>query len=87
MLIANEVRIGGLEGGPAETDQFEANHHLILVATAVVFEADVPGGNCVTVGFDSFLVPPSTCIGGEGQNIRKAMEELEKIGVGLSKGV
>ena len=69
LLIANEVRIGGLGGGPAETDQFEANHHLILVATAIVFEADVPGGNCVTVGFDSPLVRPWTCIGGEGQNI------------------
>ena len=81
------MRIGGLGGGPAETDQFEANHHLILVATAIVFEADVPGGNCVTVGFDSPLVRPWTCIGGEGQNITKAMEELEKIGVGLSKAV
>ena len=29
--------------------------------------------------------PSLTCIGGEGQNIRKAMEELEKIGVGLSQ--
>ena len=27
----------------------------------------------------------STCIGGQGQNIRTAMEELAKIGVGLSK--
>ena len=53
----------------------------------VVFQADVPGGNWVTVGFDSPLVRPWTCIGGEGQNIRKATEELEKIGVGLSKGV
>ena len=77
LLIANEVRIGGLGGSPAETDQFEAIHHLILVATVIVFQAHVPGGNCVTVGFDSFLVPPSTCIVGEGQNIRKAMEELE----------
>ena len=33
------------------------------------------------------MVCPSTCIGGEGQNIRTAMEELEKIGVGLSKAV
>ena len=66
-----------LGGGPSEMDQFEANHHLILVATVVVFQADVPGGNWVTVGFDSPLVRPWTCIGGEGQNIRKAMEELE----------
>ena len=84
LLIANEVRMGGLGGGPAETDKFEANHHLILVATVVVFQADAPGGNWVTVGFDSPLVHPWTCIGGEGQNIRKAMEEpesFEKIGV------
>ena len=54
---------------------------------AAVFEADVPGGNWVTVGFESSLVRPSTCIGGEGQNIRKAMEELEKIRLRLSKGV
>ena len=84
MLIANEVRIGGLGGGPAEMDQFEANHHLILVATVVVFQADVPGGNWVTVGFDSPLVRPWTCIDGEG---RRAMEELENIGVGLGKAV
>ena len=32
-------------------------------------------------------VRPSMALGGEGQNIRKAMDELEKIGVGLSKGV
>ena len=38
--------------------------------------------------FRSVMYGPSlTCIGGEGQNIRKAMEELEKIGVGLSKAV
>ena len=81
------MRIGGLGGRPAETCNFEAIHHLILVATGVVFQADVPGGNWVTVGFDSPLVRPWTCIGGEGQNIRKATEELEKIGVGLSKAV
>ena len=77
LLIANEVRIGGPGGCADKTDHFEAIHHLILVAMAVVFEADVPGGNWVTVGFDSSLVRPWTCIGGEGQNIRKAMEELE----------
>ena len=37
---------------------------LILVALAVVFEADVPSGNWVTAGFDSPLARPSTCIGG-----------------------
>ena len=30
----------------------------------VDFEADVPGGNWVTVGFDSPRVRPVTCIGG-----------------------
>ena len=79
LLIANEVRIGGPGGGADKTEDFEAIYHLILVAMAVVFEADVPGGNWVTVGFDSPLVRPSTCIGGEGQNIRKAMEEREKL--------
>ena len=69
LLIANEVRIGGLGGSRAERDKFGANHHLILVATVVVFAAHVPGGNWVTVGFDSPLVRPWTCIGGEGQNI------------------
>ena len=64
LLIANEVRIGGLGGSPAETDQFEANQHLNQVATVVGFEVDVPCGNWVTVGFDSPLVRPWTCIGG-----------------------
>ena len=76
LLIANEVRIGGLGGSRAERDKFGANHHLILVATVVVFAAHVPGGNWVTVGFDSPLV--------QG---RRAMEELENIGVGLGKAV
>ena len=58
LLIANEVRIGGLGGGRLQTD-------LIRVATVVDFEADVPGGNWVTVGFDSPLVRPLTCIWGE----------------------
>ena len=84
LLIANEVRIGGLGGSRAERDKFGANHHLILVATVVVFAAHVPGGNWVTVGFDSPLVRPRTCIEGEG---RRAMEELENIGVGLGKAV
>ena len=56
LLIANEVRIGGLGGGRLQTDDFEALPHLIRVATVVDFEADVPGGNWVTVGFDSPLV-------------------------------
>ena len=72
LLITNQGRLGGPGGGADKTDHFEA---------------DVPGGNCVTVGFDSPLVRPSTCIGGEGQNIRKAMEEVEKIEVRLSKAV
>ena len=63
LLIANEVRIGGPGGGGLKTDHFEALPHLILVAMAVDFEADVPCGNWVTVGFDSPLVRPSTCIG------------------------
>ena len=87
LLTPNEVRLGGPGGGADKPDFFEAIHHLILVAMAVVFEADVPGGNCVTVGFDSPLVRPSTCIRGEGQNIRKGMENVERTGVRLSKGV
>ena len=47
------MRIGGPGGGGFKTDHFEAVSQLILVALAVVFEADVPGGNWVTVGFDS----------------------------------
>ena len=79
MLIANEVRIGGPGGGPAEMDQFEANHHLILVATVVVFEADVPCRWQLGDGGVRFplVVHPWTCIGGEGQSKRKAMEEVE----------
>jgi len=44
LLIANEVRIGGLGGGRLQTDNFEALPHLIRVALVVDFEADVPGG-------------------------------------------
>jgi len=62
-LIANEVRIGGLGGGRLQTDNFEALPHLIRVALVADFEADVPGGNWVTVGFDSPLVRPPTCMG------------------------
>ena len=64
LLFANEVRIGGPGGGRFKTDHFEALPQLNRVATVVDFEADVPGGNWVTVGFDSPLVRPVTCIGG-----------------------
>ena len=52
------------KGGRFKTDHFEALPQLNRVATVVDFEADVPGGNWVTVGFDSPLVRPVTCIGG-----------------------
>ena len=52
LLIANEVRIGGLGGGRLQTDAFHAFPHLIRVASVVDFAAYVPGGNWVTVGFD-----------------------------------
>ena len=59
----------GSGGGSLQTDHFEALPHLIRVAIRgrfwIDFEADVPGGNWVTVGFDSPLVRPSTCIWGE----------------------
>ena len=64
LLIANEVRIGGLGGSRAESDQFEAVPQPFGVATVVGFAANVPGGNWVTVGFDSPLVRAWTCIGG-----------------------
>ena len=63
-LIANEVRIGGSGGWSSPNGQFfEALPHLIRVALVADFEADVPGGNWVTVGFDSPLVRPPTCMG------------------------
>ena len=65
LLFANEVRIGGPGGGRFKTDHFEALPQLNRVASVVDFEADVPGGNWVTVGFDSPLVRPPTCIWGE----------------------
>ena len=65
LVIANEVRIGGLGGGRLQTDAFDAFPHLIRVATVVDFAAHVPGGNWVTVGFDSPLVRPLRCIWGE----------------------
>ena len=52
LLIANEVRIGGLGGGRLQTSTFHAFPHLIRVASVVDFAAYVPGGNWVTVGFD-----------------------------------
>ena len=64
LLFANEVRIGGPGGGRFKTDHFEALPQLHRVASVVDFEADVPGGNWVTVGFDSPLVRLVTCIGG-----------------------
>jgi len=66
LLIANEVRIGGLGGGGWENmDNFEALPHPIGVVYVVDFEADVPGGNWVTVGFDSPLVRPPMCTWGD----------------------
>ena len=44
---------------------FEALPHPIGVAPVVDFEVDVPGGNWVTVVFDSPLVRPPTCTWGE----------------------
>ena len=79
LLIANEVRIGGLGGRPAETCNFEAIHHLILVATVVVFQAHVPGGNWVTVGFDSPLVrPPMDVHWGRGSKHQKGNGRTRK---------
>ena len=43
----------GLGGGRLQTDKFDAFPHLIRVASVVDFAAHVPGGNWVTVGFDS----------------------------------
>ena len=54
----------GPGGGGLKINNFEALPQLILVALAVVFEADVPCGNWVTVGFGSLLVRPSMCTGG-----------------------
>ena len=62
LLTANKVRIGGLGGGRLQTSTFHAFPHLIRVASVVDFAAYVPGGNCVTVGFDSPLVRPLKCI-------------------------
>ena len=65
LLFANEVRIGGPGGGRFKTDHFEALPQLNRVASVVDFEADVPGGNWVTVGFDSPLVRSPTCTWGD----------------------
>ena len=78
LLIANEVRIGGLGGGGWENmDNFEALPHPIGVVYVVDFEADVPGGNWVTVGFDS---PWSVlrCALGETGMEAKMMEKSSK---------
>ena len=64
LVIANEVRIGGLGGGRLQTDAFHAFPNLIRVASVVDFAAYVPGGNWVTVGFDPPLVRPLKCIWG-----------------------
>ena len=61
LLFANEVRIGGPGGGCFKTDHFEAIPQLNRVASVVDFEADVPGGNWVTVGFDSPPVRKLRC--------------------------
>ena len=70
------MRIGGLGGSRAESDQFEAVSQPFGVATVVGFAADVPGGNWVTVGVDP-PPGPSMDVHWGGQNRRKAMEELE----------
>ena len=72
------MRIGGLGGGGFKTGHFEAVPQLILVALAVVFEADVPGGNWVTAGFDSPMVRPSTCIGGQRSKHKKSNGRTRK---------
>ena len=73
LLFANEVRIGGPGGSRFKTDHFEALPQLNRVVSVVDFEADVPGGNWVTVGFDSPLVRPVTCIGGTEKRALWAM--------------
>ena len=67
-------------------DHFEAVPQLIGVALALVFEADVPGGNWVTVGFDSPMVRPSTCTGGRRSKHKKSNGRTRKLGVRLSEG-
>ena len=74
LLIANEVRIGGLGGGRLQTDAFHAFPHLIRVASVVDFAAYVPGGNWVTVGFDppwSVLWSAFGVSGMEGKRMQK----------------
>ena len=69
LLIANEVRIGGL--GAVAAKRTVLRHFPTYNWGGhrgrfwIDFEADVPGGNWVTVGFDSPLVRPPTCIWGE----------------------
>ena len=79
LLIANEVRIGGLGGGRLQTDDFEALPHLIRVAMVIDFEADVPGGNWVTVGFDppwSVLRRAFGVSGMEGKGMQKWSQSI-----------
>ena len=78
LLIANGVRIGGPGGGGSQRDHFEAVPQLIGVALAVVFDADVSGGNWVTVGFDSPMVRPSTCTGGRRSKHKKSNGRTRK---------
>ena len=62
-------------------DNFEALPHLIVVALVVDFEADVPGGNWVTVGFDSpwsVLRRALGETGTEGKMMEKSSKTREK---------
>ena len=60
LLIVNEVRIGGLGGGGSKHGPFwgtsPPNWGGHRGRFWIDFEADVAGGNWVTVGFDSPLV-------------------------------
>ena len=64
----SENRGSGGRSSP-NMDNFEALPHLIIGwppwSILRDFEADVPGGNWVTVGFDSPLVRPPTCTWGD----------------------
>ena len=63
---ANEVRIG-VWGAACRTSQFEAVPQPFGVATVVGFAANVPGGNWVTVGFDSPWSVHGRALGGSKQ--------------------
>ena len=79
LLIVNEVRIGGLGGGRLQTDHFEALSHPIRVALVVDFETDVPGGNWVTVGFDSPWSVLRCAFGVSGMEGKRMQKWKEKI--------